>query len=88
MESSNVPTISSTDTPARPFNRLALRPVTAKELQILRLLGQGFRNKQISIDAGIAQNTVKVHLRRIFQKLSVSNRADAVAVARQRGLLE
>ncbi len=72
----------------RPFNRLSLRPVTAKELQILRLIGQNLRNKQISIEAQIAQNTVKVHLRRIFQKLGVSNRADAAAVARQRGLIE
>ncbi len=76
------------ETPPRPFNRLALRPVTAKELQILRLLGQNLRNKQISIDAAIAQNTVKVHLRRIFQKLGVSTRGDAVIVARQRGLID
>ena len=44
--------------PSRPFNRLALRPVTAKALQILRLISKGLRNKQISLDAGIAQNTV------------------------------
>ena len=74
--------------PVRPFNRLAQRPITAKELQILRLMSKGLRNKQISLEAAIAQNTVKVHLRRIFQKLAVSNRADAVTVAAQRGLLE
>lgn len=88
MEIPITPNVPPTEAPARPFNRLSLRPVTAKELQILRLIGQNLRNKQISIDAAIAQNTVKVHLRRIFQKLGVSNRADAAAVARQRGLID
>jgi len=68
-------------------DRLARKPITAKELQILQMLGLGLRNKEISIRAAISHNTVKVHLRRIFQKLGVSNRADAKIVAIQRGLI-
>ncbi|MGH8048075.1 MAG: helix-turn-helix domain-containing protein, partial [Chthoniobacterales bacterium] len=63
------------------------RDLTAKELVILRTIGLGLTNKEISQQAGIAQNTVKVHLRRIFQKLGVTTRAEAAAVAVRRGLV-
>jgi DNA-binding NarL/FixJ family response regulator len=87
MESSG-PAFIPPQEPFLPRNRLAQRPITTKELQILRFIGEGLRNKEISVRAAIAQNTVKVHLRRIFQKLGVSKREDAAAVARQRGLID
>jgi DNA-binding NarL/FixJ family response regulator len=68
-------------------SRMAQRDLTAKELGILKVIGQGLTNKEISQQTGIAQNTVKVHLRRVFQKLGVTTRAEAAAVAVRRGLV-
>lgn len=66
-----------------------LYPVlTAKELEILTLLGSGLSNKEIGRKKRVSANTVKVHLRNIFAKLNVQNRAQAAAVALRRGLVE
>jgi len=73
--------------PAALRDRLAQRDLTAKELDVLRMIGMGLTNKEISQRGAIAHNTVKVHLRRIFQKLGVSTRAEAAAVAVRRGLV-
>lgn len=67
--------------------RLAQRDLTPKELEILRLIGMGLTNKEISQRIAATQNTVKIHLRRIFQKLDLTTRAEAAAVAVRRGLL-
>jgi DNA-binding NarL/FixJ family response regulator len=74
--------------PATLRDRLAQRDLTAKELQILRMIGKGLTNKEISVQAAISHNTVKVHLRRMFQKLGVSTRSEAAAVAVRRGLAD
>jgi len=83
----DTPPSAPLDYPLPIRDRLARKPITPKELQILQMLAQGMRNKEISIRAAISHNTVKVHLRRIFQKLGVSTRADAKIVAMQRGLI-
>lgn len=67
--------------------RLTQKDLTAKEIEILRMIGQGLTNKEISLQAAIAQNTVKVHLRRMFSKLGVNTRAEAAAIAVRRGLV-
>jgi DNA-binding NarL/FixJ family response regulator len=46
---------------------------------VLKLLGQGLSNKEIADALVISENTVKRHLKAIFAKLDVSNRASAVA---------
>ena len=52
------------------------------------LNGKGLANKQIAWRLGISEKTVKAHLRSIFRKLEVGDRAQAVAYAMRRGLVE
>ena len=72
-------------------NRLAMKTVTedltARELELLELVGEGFSNRAISDRLSISTNTVKYHLKNIFQKLGAQNRAEAVANAIRAGVL-
>jgi DNA-binding CsgD family transcriptional regulator len=61
--------------------------LTNREREILALLADGLGNKQIAARLGISTNTVKTHLEFLFDKLSVSSRAEAVAAGVKRGLL-
>ncbi len=63
-------------------------PLTARELQVLRLLAQGVPNRTIAAALVIEPGTVKRHLHNIFGKLGVANRTQAVARARELGLIE
>lgn len=63
------------------------RPLSPRELDILRLVIKGQPNKLIADALGIAEMTVKVHLSHIFYKLEVNDRVSAVAIAVQRGLV-
>lgn len=60
--------------------------LTPREQEVLEHIMQGASNKEIARDLGVAEVTVKLHMRRILQKLGVRNRAGAVAVAMARGL--
>jgi predicted ATPase/DNA-binding CsgD family transcriptional regulator len=64
-----------------------IEPLTAREEDILILLGQGKTNRQIAEDLTLALSTVKWYARQVYGKLEVTNRADAVARARSQGLL-
>ncbi len=61
--------------------------ITDREMEVLRLLVRGNRNKEIAETLFISERTVKFHVGIIFQKLGVSNRAEAVSRAIQRGLV-
>ncbi len=61
--------------------------LSVRELQVLRLLVAGASNKAIAAQLNLSENTIKTHLSHIFGKLHVQNRAEAVAVALQRGLV-
>jgi len=63
-------------------------PLTAREREVLRLVAQGFPGKQIAGALGISERTVKFHTASLIRKLGADNRAQAVALAAQRGLLE
>jgi DNA-binding NarL/FixJ family response regulator len=63
---------------------LALSP---REREVLRLVADGLPTKQISASLSITERTVKFHVNSIFRKLGAENRAQAVALAAQRGLL-
>lgn len=61
-------------------------PLTAREIEVLQLLCQGKTNQEIADQLMITLNTVKKHNYSIFQKLGVTNRAEAVLLARKTGL--
>jgi DNA-binding NarL/FixJ family response regulator len=63
-------------------------PLTGREREVLRLVAQGLSNKQISRSLGITERTVKFHVTSIFNKLGADNRAQAVALAIQQGLVK
>ena len=62
--------------------------LTEREREVLDLLAKGFRNKEIAERLFISERTVKFHVGIIFQKLGVSNRAEAVSKAIQAGLVK
>lgn len=68
------------------FSRI-LEPLTERELEVLRLIAQGFSNTEIGQRLYLALSTVKGHNLRIFAKLHVQNRTEAVVRARELGLL-
>jgi LuxR family maltose regulon positive regulatory protein len=64
-----------------------VEPLTARELEVLGLLAAGAPNRAIAEQLVVTQETVKKHLSHLFDKLGVANRTQAVARARQLGLL-
>lgn len=67
-------------------NGLPLAELTERQVQVLKLLGQGLSNKRIARALGLAENTVKIHVAAIFRALGASNRTQAVMTARTQGL--
>jgi len=61
--------------------------LSARELEVLKLLATGGSNKAIGLQLGLSENTVKTHISHIFAKLDVQSRAEAVSIAMQRGLI-
>ena len=64
-----------------------IEPLSQRELEVLQLIAQGLSNREISERLFLALNTVKGHNRKIFDKLQVQSRTEAVARARELGLL-
>lgn len=61
--------------------------LSEREREVLRLVAEGLPTKQIALTLSISERTVKFHVNSIFHKLGADNRAQAVALASQRGLL-
>jgi two-component system NarL family response regulator len=61
--------------------------LTPRELEVLKLLVRGLTNREIAKVLGNSENTVRNHTIRIFDKLYVSDRAEAVSAALQRGIV-
>ncbi|HUX13297.1 MAG TPA: response regulator transcription factor [Spirochaetia bacterium] len=80
----SVPQGSANDAVGGSDNR---QPISAREEQVLVLILQGCRNREIAERLGISENTVKYHVASVYGKLGVVNRAEAVREAMQRGLL-
>jgi LuxR family maltose regulon positive regulatory protein len=76
---------SSGQTP-RPAAQSLIEPLSPRELEVLRLITQGLSNQEIGARLFLALDTVKGHNRRIFGKLHVQRRTEAVARARELGL--
>jgi DNA-binding NarL/FixJ family response regulator len=66
---------------------LGSEKLSARELQVLREMAAGKRNKEIGAELSIAEDTVKMHVKNILEKLQVSDRTEAVTVALRRGIL-
>lgn len=62
--------------------------LTARELEVLRLLAEGRPNREIAAALVISERTVKFHVSSILRKLHAANRTEAVAVAAQQGLVD
>ena len=60
--------------------------LTPREIDVVRLVAQGRRNKEIARDLGISEGTVKMHLHNLYEKLSVSSRTELAILARERKL--
>jgi LuxR family maltose regulon positive regulatory protein len=70
------------------FSPDLLERLTERELYILRHVSKGLSNKDLADRLSVSINTVKWHLRNIFEKLRISNRVQAIAVARHFGLID
>ncbi len=62
--------------------------LTTRELEVLGLIRDGFRNKQIADRLAIAETTVNFHIKNLVDKLQANDRAHAVSIALRRGVLE
>ena len=67
---------------------LADDDLTIRELDVLRLIRDGYRNKQIADQLTIAETTVNFHIKNLVDKLGANDRTHAVTIAIRRGLLQ
>lgn len=70
----------------RSLNSDPIERLTARERALLTALSRGLSNKELAAQLDISVNTIKFHLRNLFDKLSVKNRAQAIALFFARGL--
>jgi LuxR family maltose regulon positive regulatory protein len=73
--------------PVEPSEQALVEPLSARELEVLHLIALGKTNPEIAEQLVVAPGTVKAHASHIYTKLDVTNRTEAVARARQLGLL-
>ena len=77
--------------PRRPFARndaaIAALGLSARECEVLEMLAAGHANKVIARDLRISPNTVKTHVARVYEKLAVASRTQAVQKARTLNIL-
>lgn len=81
-EAAQLPMVRSYKTPAAD-----VRSLTARETQIIELLGKGLSVKGVARDLAITPGTVKWHVKNIYYKLGASSREDALSKARQRQII-
>jgi LuxR family maltose regulon positive regulatory protein len=70
-----------------PIKNILVEPLSQRELEVLKLIAQGLSNRDIGARLFLALDTVKGHNRKIFDKLQVQSRTEAIARARELGLL-
>jgi DNA-binding NarL/FixJ family response regulator len=73
---------------ARLAEHLGEEELTGREVEVLRKVAQGNRNRDIAAQLFIAEETVKVHLKHIMDKLGARDRTHAVAIALRRGIIQ
>ena len=73
---------------ARLAEHLGDEDLTQREVEVLRLVASGNRNRDIAERLFISEETVKVHIKHIMEKLGASDRTQAVAIAVRRGMIQ
>jgi two-component system NarL family response regulator len=61
--------------------------LTSRELQVLELVAQGMRNRDVGLALDISEETVRVHVKNVFAKLDATDRTEAVSIALRRGII-
>lgn len=64
-----------------------IEPLTRKEIEVLRLMSEGFSNRVLAERMFVTEATTRTHLRNINVKLGVHSRVQAIAIARRKGLI-
>lgn len=77
----------SPEVQARLAERASMPTLTSREVEVIQLISQGLRNKEVGAMLGITEGTVQIHVKNIFAKLQVNDRTGAVQVAVRRGLI-
>jgi DNA-binding NarL/FixJ family response regulator len=75
------------DVLARLEERAASPTLTPREIEVIRLVAAGRRDKEIALALAISNQTARVHMKNIFAKLGVSDRTEAMGVALRRGII-
>jgi DNA-binding NarL/FixJ family response regulator len=73
---------------ARLAEHMGDEELTGRELEVLRLIREGCRNKQIADRLAISENTVNFHIKNLMDKLQAHDRTHAVTIALRRGILQ
>jgi DNA-binding NarL/FixJ family response regulator len=76
------------DLASRIAEHLGEESLTSRELQVLRLIQEGSRNKEIADRLGISETTVNYHIKNLVSKLGANDRTHAVTLGLRRGLLQ
>jgi DNA-binding NarL/FixJ family response regulator len=72
---------------AKLVDHLGSEKLTQRELDVLKEIARGKRNKEIGAELSIAEDTVKMHVKSILMKLGVNDRTEAVTIALRRGII-
>ncbi len=65
--------------------RKTLKGLSVRETEVLNAVAEGLNNREVGVRLGISENSVKMHLKRIFYKLGADGRTEAVKLAITRG---
>jgi DNA-binding NarL/FixJ family response regulator len=67
---------------------LAEDMLTSREIEILQLIARGNRNRDVAEALSISEDTVKVHVKHVMEKLGATDRTDAVVIGLKRGIIQ